>query len=173
VRGGIRRGIVPVLARFPPATVAADELVAKFSSLFFPSRTANASVIEPCIIFWISSMKVSWSFDESLMSADESPPDDSPDTGVRLRRRAVLDAAGARGALGLGTVADLITVWAFLFAIRPGREAVARTTGLTDLAGFAGFADFRGRAILTVRERYTWMYGWVWVCDRPGIQNVS
>ena len=100
-------------------------------------------------------MKVSWSFDESLMSADESrPDDDSRDTGGRLRRRALLDAAGARGALDLGTVADLITVWAFLFAIRPGREVVARTTGFTDLAGFVGFADFRGRAILTVRERY-------------------
>src|SRR5436309_3201427 len=61
-RGEVREkeggGIIPLPVRCPSATGAVGMLAAKFPSFSFPSRTANASVIEPCIIIWMPCMSV-------------------------------------------------------------------------------------------------------------------
>src|SRR5947207_15691588 len=61
-------------AGHPPSTGAVGKPVAKFPPFFFPSRTASASVIEPCIISWMSSMSVPRLLDNSSTS-DDSPPE--------------------------------------------------------------------------------------------------
>src|SRR5437667_12793171 len=90
-------GTIPVPAGHPPSMGAVGKPVAKFPPFFFPTRTASAWVIEPCIISWMSSMSIPRLLDTSSTSDDSPPEADSVERERKTEGRRERETEATQG----------------------------------------------------------------------------